>query len=594
MPWSEEMAALRQRVAQLEAALTAQQHGEQALHEAKDAAEQIVETVREPLLVLTPDFRLQSANPAFYHLFQVHPTETIGQSIYQLGDRQWDIPELHILLEQILPQNTLFNDYEVSHDFERIGPRTLLLNARRLDHVQFILLALEDITGRKQAETRLQQQQAQLEQQVQERTAALRQEMAEQSRFEAIRAEAEIKRQHATLEAQVRVQQRLEMQLRQTQTMEALGTLAGGIAHEFNNILAALLGFATLLHREVPPKSRAGLYVQQVRQAGNRAKELVQQILTFSRAESPAREPLEIDQVVQEALTLLRASLPSTVDIQYHVSEPGVTVQANRTQLHEVIMNLGANADYAMRQSGGRLTAHVDLVEVDAAFAMAHPPLSPGSYVCLRMDDTGSGMTPEVMTHIFEPFFTTKTSGAGSGMGLAIVHGIITSHEGLITVESCQGAGTRVAVYLPAVDSPVAPVVAPELSVPQGKGRVLLVDDEETVALAIQFLLESLGYDVVVHTRSRDALEAFRADPNRFDVVITDQTMPQMTGEDFIHALHRLRPELPVILCTGFSHVMDSQKAQALGQVTFLMKPVDAYELGVLLQQLLVRQSKSP
>lgn len=400
--------------------------------------------------------------------------------------------------------------------------------------------------------------------------------------------------QHATLDAHVRVRQRLEAQLRQTQKMEALGTLAGGIAHEFNNILAGLLGFATLLHREVPPESRAGFYVQQVRQAGTRAKELVQQILTFSRAESLERQPLELDRVVQEALTLLRASLPSTVDIQYHVSEPGVMVQANRTQLHEVIVNLGANADHAMRQSGGRLTVRVDPVEVDAAFATAHPPLAPGRHVCLRVDDTGSGMPAKVMGRIFEPFFTTKPAGAGTGMGLAIVHGIITSHEGAVTVESSQGAGTRFAIYLPAVDPSVTQVAAPVLPMPQGKGRVLLVDDEETVALAMQFLLESLGYDVGVHTRSPDALEAFRSDPDRFDLVITDQTMPQMTGEDLIRALRRLRPELPVILCTGFSYVMDAKKAQALGQVTFLMKPVDAYELGVLLQQLLVRQSKFP
>jgi two-component system CheB/CheR fusion protein len=214
----------------------------------------------------------------------------------------------------------------------------------------------------------------------------------------------ERKQAQAILEAQVRARQRLEAQLRQTQKMEALGTLAGGIAHEFNNILAALLGFATLLHHEVPPKSRAGFYVQQVRQAGDRAKELVQQILTFSRAESLEREPLELDQVVQEAMTLLRASLPSTVDIEYHVSEPGVMVQANRTQLHGVMMNLGANADYAMRESGGRLVVRVDLVEVDAAFATAHPPLSPGRHVCLRMDDTGSGIPAEVMGRIFEPF----------------------------------------------------------------------------------------------------------------------------------------------------------------------------------------------
>jgi DNA-binding NtrC family response regulator len=179
-------------------------------------------------------------------------------------------------------------------------------------------------------------------------------------------------------------------------------------------------------------------------------------------------------------------------------------------------------------------------------------------------------------------------------MGLAIVHGIITNHQGVVTVESSQGAGTRFAIYLPVVDPLVRQVAAPALPVPQGKGRVLVVDDEETVALAMRFRLEALGYDVVVYTRSPDALEAFRIDPDRFDVVITDQTMPQMTGEDLIHALRCLRPELPVILCTGFSHVMDARKAQALGQVTFLMKPVDEYKLGVLLQQLLVRQSKFP
>jgi PAS domain S-box-containing protein len=184
MPLPEDVAVLRQRVADLEAALSAQQHSEQALREAKDAAEQIVETVREPLLVLTPDFRVQSANPAFYQMFQVTPMETVGQHIYRLGNQQWDIPELHTLLEQILPQNKVFNDYEVRHDFERIGPRTILLNARRLDNVQFILLAMEDITARKQAETQRQQYQTQLEQQVHERTVALRQEMAERQRLE--------------------------------------------------------------------------------------------------------------------------------------------------------------------------------------------------------------------------------------------------------------------------------------------------------------------------------------------------------------------------------------------------------------------------
>jgi PAS domain S-box-containing protein len=381
--------------------------------------------------------------------------------------------------------------------------------------------------------------------------------------------------------------QLLEAQLRQSQKLEAIGTLAGGIAHEFNNVLAGLLGFATLLHHEIPPESRAGSYVQQVRQAGRRAHELVQQLLTFSRAESVAREPLPVGAVVEEALTLLRASLPSTIDIQYQVSEPGMMVYANQTQLHEVIMNLGVNADHAMRETGGRLTVHLDPVEADAAFAAAHPPLSPGRHVCLTMGDTGSGIAPKIMGRLFEPFFTTKPIGEGTGMGLAIVHGIVTSHDGTITVESTRESGTRFAVYLPRIDALAVQTAGPESPLPQGEGRVLFVDDEETIALAMQLLLESLGYEVVVHTASRDALDTFRTDPHGFDVVITDQTMPEMTGEDLVQALHRIRPEIPIILCTGFSHVMDAEKARGLGNVTFLMKPVDERQLGDILQQVL-------
>jgi PAS domain S-box-containing protein len=382
---------------------------------------------------------------------------------------------------------------------------------------------------------------------------------------------------------------RLEAQLRQAQKLEAIGTLAGGIAHEFNNILAGLLGFATLLHREVPSDSRAGFYVQQVRQAGQRAKELVEQIITFSRAEPYSHQPLQLDQVVQEALTLLRASLPTTIDIQYGNRDPGAMVHANRTQLHEIIMNLGANADYAMRSTGGRMTIDIDTIEVDAAFASAHPPLHPGPHVRLTMADTGGGMAPEVMARIFEPFFTTKASGEGSGMGLAIVHGIATSHRGAITVASTQGVGTRFAFYLPRIEVPVVQAAAPASPLPPGKGCVLLVDDEATVAMAMQLLLESLGYEAVVYTTSCDALSAFGAAPHRFDVVITDQTMAQMTGEDLVHALRQMRPDIPIILCTGFSHVMDAEKAKALGLEAFLMKPVDEHELATMLHQVLAR-----
>jgi len=247
-------------------------------------------------------------------------------------------------------------------------------------------------------------------------------------------------------------------------------------------------------------------------------------------------------------------------------------------------------ARYAIRATGGRLTVRVEPVEVPAAFAAAHPSLSPGPHVRLTMADTGGGMAPEVMRRIFEPFFTTQAIGEGTGLGLAIVYGIVTSHRGAITVESTRGEGTRFAIYLPQMNTSAVQPAGPEPPLPSGKGRVLFVGDEETVALAMQLLLESLGYDVLVHTASRDALEAFRTAPHRFDVVITDQTMPRMTGEDLVHALRQMRPDIPIILCTGFSHVMDAKKAQALGNVTFLMKPVDERELAATLQQVLVRQ----
>jgi CheY-like chemotaxis protein len=293
--------------------------------------------------------------------------------------------------------------------------------------------------------------------------------------------------------------------------------------------------------------------------------------------------------VVQEALMLLRASLPTTIDIQYHNHSPGAMVHANRTQLHEIIMNLGANADYAMRSTGGRMTIDIDTIEVDAAFASAHPPLHPGPHVRLTMADTGGGMAPEVMARIFEPFFTTKASGEGSGMGLAIVYGIVTSHRGAITVASTQGVGTRFAFYLPRIEASVVQAAAPAPPLPPGKGCVLLVDDEATVAMAMQLLLESLGYEAVVYTTSRDALSAFGAAPHRFDVVITDQTMAQMTGEDLVRALRQMRPDIPIILCTGFSHIMDAEKAKALGLEAFLMKPVDEHELATMLHQVLAR-----
>jgi PAS domain S-box-containing protein len=381
---------------------------------------------------------------------------------------------------------------------------------------------------------------------------------------------------------------RLEEQLHQGQKMEALGTLSGGIAHEFNNILAAIMGFTELAIYALPASHPACCHLQAVLLAGNRAKDLVQQILAFSRPSERDRKPVQVARVIQEALALLRATLPTTIEIRQHFPEQEGTVLAHRNQLHQVIMNLCTNAEYAMRQTGGILEIGVDTVDFPHNFTAHHRTLPPGAYVCLTLRDTGQGMTPDIVEHIFEPFFTTKGVGEGTGMGLAIVHGIVTSHGGAITVESTPGQGTTFTIYLPRIDN-AAPTetTAPAQGIHHGKGRILFVDDEEMLAHVGQKLLTHLGYDAVACTSSLDALDTFRAAPQHFDLVITDQTMPAMTGVTLVAELRRIRPDIPIILCTGFSHLINAEKAQALGVDAFVMKPGVTQELAVTIQQVL-------
>ena len=386
--------------------------------------------------------------------------------------------------------------------------------------------------------------------------------------------------------------QRLEEQLHQGQKMEALGTLSGGIAHEFNNILAVIIGFTELAIYALPATHPACRHLQAVLLAGNRAKDLVQQILAFSRPSERDRKPVQVAQVIQEALALLRATLPTTIEIRQHFPVHEGTVLAHRNQLHQVIMNLCTNAEYAMRQTGGILEIGLDTVDFPHDFTAPHRTLPPGAYVCLTLRDTGQGMTPDIVEHIFEPFFTTKGVGEGTGMGLAIVHGIVTSHGGAITVESTPGQGTTFTIYLPRIaNTAPAETNAPAEGIRHGKGRILFVDDEEMLAHVGQKLLTHLGYDAVACTSSLDALETFRAAPQRFDLVITDQTMPAMTGVTLVAELRRIRPDIPIILCTGFSHLINAEKAQALGVDAFVMKPGVTQELAVTIQQVLDKRA---
>jgi PAS domain S-box-containing protein len=385
---------------------------------------------------------------------------------------------------------------------------------------------------------------------------------------------------------------RIEEQLRRAQKMEALGTLAGGIAHDFNNILAAIIGYTELVVPRVSRTSPEWGYLQEVLTAGQRARDLVQQILLFTRQGEQERKPVQLHQLVKEVLALLRASLPTTIEVRQYIDEATGAILADPTRMHQVLLNLCTNAEHAMRETGGILEVRLDAVDVDVAFAADHPELQPGPHVRLTVRDTGHGMEPEVMERIFEPFFTTKGVGEGTGMGLAMVHGIVTSHEGAITVQSTVGKGTTFEVYFPRIDAVPEPAAEVEVSLPHGKGCILFVDDEETLALLGQEFLRRLGYDVVATTSSIKALETFRTTPQRFDLVITDQTMPDMTGAALASELRHIRPDIPIILCTGFSHVMNAEKAKAMEIDAFCMKPFMARDLGLTIQQVLARRAE--
>jgi len=382
----------------------------------------------------------------------------------------------------------------------------------------------------------------------------------------------------------------LESQIRQAQKMEAIGTLAGGIAHDFNNILGAMIGHAELAADSISLASPAGQHLREVLSAGDRARGLVRQILTFSRQSEHERRPVVVQDVVREVMQLIRASLPSTIELRHQIEPERLTVLADATQIHQVLMNLCANAEYAMREGGGVLDIHLRAVEVDADFAAVHPSLRPGPHVRLTVRDTGRGIDPSIRERVFDPFFTTKL-GEGTGMGLAVIHGIVTAHGGAITLESAPGRGARFDVYLARSDGDEMPIAPVEDLARGQQERILIVDDEPSLARLWSATFDNLGYQAIAYTNAREALEAFRQAPNSFDLVLTDQTMPHLTGEVLVREFLRLRPDLPIILSTGFSHTMTEAQAKALGVRAFLMKPLSRRDLCLTVQRLLAEKS---
>jgi PAS domain S-box-containing protein len=378
----------------------------------------------------------------------------------------------------------------------------------------------------------------------------------------------------------------LEKQLRQAQKMEAVGTLAGGIAHDFNNILSAVIGFAEMAVEETLPDSSLRHSMQQVLKAGLRAKNLVKQILAFSRQSEQALHPVQMRKVVQEAGELLRASLPSTIEIRREIRS-NAFVLADPTQMHQVLMNLCTNAAHAMRTRGGTLTIGLEDLDAPPPAADAPMELLPGAYVSLTVSDTGVGIPGAFLERIFDPFFTTKGVGEGTGMGLSVAHGIVKSHGGTIDVTSREGQGSTFTVLLPAISPSDEGALNRPAAVPGGTERILVVDDEAMLAQMTAQLLERLGYRVTAESSSPRALERFRRAPHEFDLVITDMTMPGVTGKELALEILALRPQLPVILCTGFSEIIDEASARAMGIRAFTMKPIVMRELAETVRRVL-------
>ncbi|MBI5550942.1 MAG: response regulator [Desulfobacterales bacterium] len=379
----------------------------------------------------------------------------------------------------------------------------------------------------------------------------------------------------------------LEEQLRQAQKMEAIGALAGGIAHDFNNLLTPILGYAEIMQSEFPAGSPLRESIDQVVSASNKAKDLVKQILTFSRQQPHEPRPVRIQHVLNEAVRLLRASIPKSIEIKESLLKSGF-ILADPGQIHQVIINLCTNAYHAMRDSGGAMGLEVKEMDVGPEVLIPGLEIEPGRYVRLEVSDTGIGMDEKTKSRIFDPYFTTKKPGEGTGLGLAVVHGIVKHHKGHITVYSEPGRGTIFHVYFPAVGAQGTAVAVPSVEqAPRGHERILIVDDEKPIVQLQKSLLESLGYRVTALFSSMDALQMFTRRPDDFDLVITDMTMPGMNGALLSRELLKLRKDLPIILCTGFSELIDEDKARALGIRRYVMKPIVRAEIARVIREIL-------
>ena len=384
----------------------------------------------------------------------------------------------------------------------------------------------------------------------------------------------------------------LENQLRWAQKMEAIGTLAGGIAHDFNNVLAAILGSAELIKMDMTPEHPSREFLDQIFVAGRRAREVVQQILTFSQRRESERSVIQLQPVVKECVKLLRSTIPAMVDISCHIDPDCSPVLADPTQIHQVILNLCTNAWQALPENSGYIKVNLEMCEINEIVAASHPHLHIGPAVRLSICDNGSGMDKATLERIFEPFFTTKPVGEGSGLGLSVIHGIVKNHQGVIAVESQPGIGTVFHIYLPPHDSVEEEAPAESKIVVSGnRERIMFVDDDELAGRATEKILSRFGYQVRWFRHPEEALAHFRSNPAQYDLVVSDLAMPGMTGDDLAAALLRIRPGLPILITTGLIDPAILKQAREIGVGNVLLKPVSATTLASEIAHQLARQA---
>jgi signal transduction histidine kinase/ActR/RegA family two-component response regulator len=401
-----------------------------------------------------------------------------------------------------------------------------------------------------------------------------------------LKKEIEIRKHHE------KEKTKLEGQLLQLQKMETIGTLAGGIAHDFNNILTPILGYTEMALEELSVESVLRYDIEQINSAAIRGKDLVQQILTFSRQVDFDKKPLQLDNVVREVLKLIRASFPSNIEIQQDLDPSCGTVLADSTQMHQIIMNLCTNAYHAMMNNGGVLAVRLDKQPLGAGQVKGLTKIQKGTYVRLTITDTGHGMDKRTIERIFEPFFTKKEVGSGSGLGLSVVHGIVSNYNGTIVVESEPGEGSTFMIYLPQHSELAVSEGEVSQKVKKGKGSILFVDDEKEITYMGKRMLESLGYTVDIKSDSKTALEVFKKNPNKYDLLVTDQAMPKMMGTELIGEIKQIRPDLKSIIITGYQDSIPGNAMEQFGISDIISKPLILSEFSELIGKVLSQDIK--